>query len=334
MRRESIERLRRSVNRQFGAVKLILRYLVPGFFIAWFCIGIPNTLLRELSPLFDATRGLLPNPTSATEIPWNPAASAAALYGVAGAYCYVVLNLGYRAFRDDITPGAAYWCAVTLAAGPVIAGVMGMFWSPLIGPANYDFERIFHVSTFFIVGFSPRYGISIIETAARAGWKSVHARETKSERSLPLTTLRGVTPDTAARLAEEGSVSGMAGVDPVRLLRNTRYDKEQIVAWVDRALLIDKLPAQWEALERVGIGTASSLAALLHDAPTRDGLAELAELDVLIIANAANQLAGDPKVKTLILLGDLELYGDIELDDDVEASPQPMSRAETESASG
>jgi hypothetical protein len=312
-----MERLRRSINRQFGAVKLILRYLVPGFFIIWLCVGIPNTLLRELSPLFPATRDLLGPPASATEIPWPPAATIGALYGVTGAYCYVVLNLGYRAFRDDITPGAAYWCAVTLAAGPIIAGVIGMFWPPLIGAPHYGAERIFHVSTFFVVGFSPRYGIAIIEGIARAGWKSVH-KEAVVERSLPLTTLRGVTQDAAVRLAEEGiaSVSGMAAVDPVRLLRNTRYDKGQIIAWVDRAVLIDKLPAQWEALERVGVGTASCLAGLEDEDATRDGLAALAGVEALIVADAARQLARDPRVMTLMLLSDLEMDGDTDLDED------------------
>jgi hypothetical protein len=315
---DETERLRRSVIRQFGAVTLILRYLVPGFFIMWFCIGVPNTLLRELAPLYPATRGLLGDVASATEIPWSPAASIAGLFGVAGAYCYVVLNLGYRAFRDDITPGAAYWCAVTLAAGPIIAGVIGMFWPPLASAGKYDTERMLHVSTFFIVGFSPRYGIAIIEAAARAGWKSVHAAETANVHSLPVTALRGVTRDTAARLAEEGitSVSAMAAADPVRLLRNTRYDKSQIVGWVDRALLIDTLPVQWEALEGVGISTASSVTALKDDTPTRDGLARLAKVEPLIIANAAVRLAGDPRFKLLSLLSQAEIDGDMDVDDE------------------
>ncbi len=323
MTRDETSQLRRAVDRQFGAVKLILRYVLPGFFIIWFCVGVPNTLLRELAPLFPATQCLREQVTSATEIPWPPAASLAALFGVAGAYCYVVLNLGYRAFRDDITPGAAYWCAVTLAAGPIIAGVIGMFWPPLLTTGTYDAARVLHVSTFFIVGFSPRYGIAILENAVRAAWKSVHPEETQSAHPLPVTALRGITRDTAARLAEEGisSASAMASADPVRLLRNTRYDKGQIVSWIDRALLIDALPAQWQALEGVGITTAGDLASLKEDSAMRNGLAVLAKVEPLILENAAGRLAVDPRYHLLSLLARAEIDGDLDLDDE----PEPQA---------
>lgn len=248
----ALAQIRRSVSRDFGALTLIVRYGIPAFFIAWIGLGMTNALFRELK-----------SPEG-----WPLSTVIAAAYGLAGSYSYVVLYLGYRSFRYDITPGSAMWCAVTLAVGPLIAGVFGMFWPPVKTLLTPNESQIFRVATFFFVGFSPRYGIGVIEEIARSGWKSVHRDETDNSRTLPITQLPGVTPNIAERLAEEGltSVEGMAGADPVRLLRSTRYDKSLIVDWIDTAMLMQALPKDWEKLQSVGISKATDLAAL---APTK-----------------------------------------------------------------
>src|SRR3954463_16047296 len=54
----------------------------------------------------------------------------AARYGAAGAYVYVLLNLGLRNFRQDITNGGVAWCTTTLALGPLLAWALAHFWTP------------------------------------------------------------------------------------------------------------------------------------------------------------------------------------------------------------
>jgi hypothetical protein len=80
-------------------------------------------------------------------------------------------------------------------------------------------------------------------------------------RSVPLMQLRGVSRDVEQRLAEEGieNVAELAMANPHRLRRNTGYDKRQIVAWIDQALLMTFLPLAWQSLETEGITGAIDL---------------------------------------------------------------------------
>jgi len=322
----ALAQIKRSVSRDFGAITLIVRYGIPAFFIAWTGLGMSNALLRELSSHQER---------------WPLSTVIAAAYGLAGSYTYVVLYLGYRSFRYDITPGAAMWCAVTLAAGPLIAGVFGMFWPPVRMLQSTSESQMFRVATLFFVGFAPRYGIGVIEEIARSGWKSLHRDETVSARSLPITQLGGVTPNIAERLAEEGltSVEGMAGADPVRLLRSTRYDKSVIVDWIDTAMLMQTLPKDWEKLQSAGITKATDLAAL---APTRlqplppatSGapapvpapdvlpisadtlvkLAAVASVHAVVLETKAEMLAIDPNVRLLKLVRQLRFESETDSD--------------------
>ncbi len=50
--------------------------------------------------------------------------------GLTGAYVAVVLALGRRGYRRDITSGAAMWSAATLALGPILAIVVGLVLHP------------------------------------------------------------------------------------------------------------------------------------------------------------------------------------------------------------
>jgi len=315
----ALAQVRRSVSRDFGAISLIVRYGMPAFFISWIGLGMTNALLRELHP-----------PPGHAPDGWPVSAAIAAGYGLAGSYAFVVMYLGYRSFRYDITPGAAMWCAVTLAVGPLIAGVLGMFWPPIHTLQTTNGSQMFRVATLFMAGFSPRYGIAIIEEIARSGWKNVHRAETESRRTQAITQLPGITPNIAERLAEEGltSVEGVAGADPVRLLRSTSYDKSLIVDWVDTAMLMQALPKDWEKLQAVGLSKATELAAL---APTQlaqpaapdsprlpvDRLAVLAEsatVQSTVLETKAEMFAVDPNVRMLKLVRQLRFESETDGD--------------------
>ena len=316
--------LRRSISRHFGIVTLLLRYGVPAFFIAWFTIGLSNALLRELARSFDSLGCVVDPIHGPTEIPWPLPAMVGAAYGLAGAYCQVLLSLGYRTFRNDVSPGAAMWCAITLAVGPIVAGVFGMFWdSSQSTPGADETARHFHIALFFVAGFSPRYAIGLLEGLVKTGWKFTHRPDVHRSRALPVTQLRGVTIDVAERLSEEGitSVTGMALADPVRLLRNTRYDKRQIVGWIDCALLMDAMPRQWEDLEGVGLCNATEIAGLTSEPPNPERIAEFAKLikvEPIVLQVASEALSVHPQVRLLRIMNELEFGtgGDEDFDGD------------------
>lgn len=47
--------------------------------------------------------------------------------------------------------------------------------------------------------------------------------------------------------------------NPTRLRRNTRFDKQLILSWIDEALLMTYLPSAWQSLESDGITGAIDL---------------------------------------------------------------------------
>ena len=81
-------------------------------------------------------------------------------------------------------------------------------------------------------------------------------------RSLPLGYVGGITPEVEERLREEGiaDVYALSMADPHRLLRNTPFNRMEILDWIDQAKLIRSLPDHWEKLMQVGIGGAMDLA--------------------------------------------------------------------------
>jgi hypothetical protein len=231
---------RRSEEAEFGLPMLLLRYALPAGLIGllgvtWFY------LLGEASPVSgDYLRPMR--------------------LGAIGAYVYVLLNLGQRNFRRDITGGVAVWCAVTLALGPVLAAVVSYLALPGTPQAEQSTLHFASAAVFFLAGFAPRYVASAVEEAARrlltgAGPTAVPTR------TLPLTKIRGITSDIESRLDEEGIVDvyGLAMANPNRILRNTSFDARQIVSWIDEALLIANAPF-WEALEEDGVTGAIDLA--------------------------------------------------------------------------
>lgn len=180
------------------------------------------------------------------------------LLGAIGAYVYVLLQLGQRNFRRDITSGICIWCAATLALGPILAAVVSFLWKKAGGT---DVNNWGTASVYFLAGLSPRYVSSVIDEAARRLLLSPSGAAS-SQRTLPLTHVRGITPDIADRLSEEGiyDIYGLASANANRLLRTTSFDPRQILSWIDEAILIATLPKIRDELEAAGITGAIDLA--------------------------------------------------------------------------
>jgi hypothetical protein len=179
--------------------------------------------------------------------------------GAIGAYVYVLLELGRRTFRHDITGAVAMWCWVTLVLGPVLAAAVAFLWRVNDAAGSTGWWGIGIV--LFFTGFAPRRVIAAVEQAAAQLLKLGPAAVVES-RQIPLSKIRGISPQIEERLGEEGvfDVHTLASVEPVRLVRNTSFDMRQILSWIDEAILIVTLPRGWEALEEVGITGAIDLA--------------------------------------------------------------------------
>jgi hypothetical protein len=181
--------------------------------------------------------------------------------GALGAYLYVLLELGRRTFRHDVTGASAMWCLVTLVMGPVLAGTVAVLWRMDAPPPDASSWWPGGVVLFF-AGYAPRRVIAAIEQAAIQLLKIGGPSGVAPTRQIPLSQVRGIGPQIEERLSEEGidDVNALASAEPIRLLRNTSFDLRQILSWIDEAILIVTLPRSWQALEDEGITGAIDLA--------------------------------------------------------------------------
>jgi hypothetical protein len=316
---EVVKQLHNATEHHFGALPLSLRFGVPAFFIWSFGIGMSNALLREINvyiPDTNAPQVLIvrnDTPESAYDLPWPPQVLIGAAYGLVGAYLFVVLTLGYRSLRQDITPGSATWCAATLAVGPIVSAALAVFWPPP-WPMHADNDPG-RVALCLMAGFSPRFAVALFEKVAKR-LDPASVAGGVAARAIALNQVRGIDDEIANRLTEEGitNATSMARANPIRLIRNTRFDRRQILGWIDCALLMDTLPEHWSALERVGITSAT---ALYWYAPSRGAVGEergraLAELaaaagiDAKVVCAASERLVRDPQARIVLVLNELE----------------------------
>jgi hypothetical protein len=240
-------------DRFFRFDTLSLRYGLPALFIM--IVGTAYTAL--LCTPEPACCGL----HSGTEL------FLAARLGLAGAYVYVILYLGQRAFRHDITSGAAMWSVATIALGPLLAAVTSLVVNPEAAITGSNSAgaavSITKAALYFVAGLAPRHVAAFVQESVRRLLPTTSSETGPRPRLLPLLQIRGITPDIEVRLAEEGVVDGygLAMADPFQLMRATNFDKRQILGWIDEAILALALPDGWQKLEAVGITGAIDLAA-------------------------------------------------------------------------
>jgi len=237
------------------------------------------------------------------------------IYGGVGAYVYVLLYVGQRTFRHDITTGAAAWCAIHLAIGPVLGATVAHFWQVLgtgaVGTTpDQNNATVTTASACFLAGLAPRQVAAAAQALARRIWAG--GASAAAPRTAPLNQVRGITPDVEDRLAEEGvdDTSSLAMASPMRLVRNTPFDKRQLLAWIDEAMLIETLRDNWRALEGEGITGAIDLAWYAHDndddsaatpgvPPAIQALASQAKLAPEALRDICNRLFEDAQVQLI-----------------------------------
>ncbi|HMG35822.1 MAG TPA: hypothetical protein VKM94_17945 [Blastocatellia bacterium] len=248
-----------SVSGHFGVSTLSIRYLFPAVLLGIAGVIILHVLATP-ADFFSSVTFL-----SGKEIkdlstePTIEKIFTGLKLGAIGAYTYVLLELGQRTFRHDITGASAMWCLVNLILGPILAAAVSVLLR-MSEPTNSEWWAGGVV--LFFTGFAPRRVITALTTFAVQLLKLGGPGVVVQSRLVPLSKIRGISAQVEERLGEEGigDVSSLAQAEPVRLLRNTSFDLRQILAWIDEAILMNTLPKTWEVLEEQGITGAIDLA--------------------------------------------------------------------------
>jgi len=195
-------------------------------------------------------------------------------YGLFGAYSFVYLELGRRSVRNDITPVSVLWALTTLVVGPPLAAVLPHVFSTSTATSTADVGGLWNEKAVWIfAGYAPKF---VFGKLVAGVMKALHADTSsiQEDRQIPLGRVSGIGADEAERLAEEGikNVHSLACVEPLRLMRDTRFDNWQIATWVDQALLISAVPeAVWRALIHRGYqGATDALWFLSRARPDKD----------------------------------------------------------------
>lgn len=294
-----------AVQNQFGLKTLFLRYGFPAALLAIIGIVAVNMLIKPGN--FFSVLTFLPD-----VVRRDDATVARILMGLrigaVGAYVYVLLELGRRTFRHDVTAGSAMWCLVTLILGPVLAATVALLWRMDV-PQSGDSEWWAGGVVLFFAGYAPRRVVAAIEQAAVQLLKLGGSGGVVPTRQVPLTQIRGISPQIEERLSEEGieDVNALAAADPLRLFRNTSFDLRQLLTWIDEAILMVTVPRGWEALEEEGITGAIDFASheyylLLENQPSEvtaqlKDLADKAKMSVTSLRATMRRLNDDHQLR-------------------------------------
>jgi hypothetical protein len=218
--------------------------------------------------------------------------------GFVGAYVYLLILLTDRARQRDVTTGIAVWAAAMPVLGPVMGGVSALLISSGTGAVSGSFTQY---AVFFVAGMLPRQFAMLVQNGVS---KMLQDSPEVKTRTLPLTVLRGIGPDVAARLEEEGiaDVSSLAYASPHQLIRSTNYAPRQIADWIDEALLTVNLPAHWEAIEKLGVTGAMDLAWYVTSRESIPTLADEIKINETLLRNIVDRLAQDAQVSDLYTL--------------------------------
>jgi hypothetical protein len=295
------EQITRLEELYFGAVPLVVRYTLAAVIVTLLNGVIMAALTSPASylPWLYGPAGApaaVPPAWPATE--WARQSLRGAGLGFLGAYVFVVLLLTDRARQRDVTMGTAIWAGAMSVLGPITGGVAALLLASGVGGGSSFTRDAF----LFVAGMLPRQFATFVQAGVR---RLMQSGQPDVTRSTPLTTLRGVGTDVAARLEEEGifNVSSLAYASPFGLIRSTAFAPRQIVDWIDEALLVATLPAHWQALENLGVTGAMDLAWYKSRPPEQlAALAAEVKMALPLLDDVVERLAQDAQVGDLYSL--------------------------------
>jgi hypothetical protein len=177
-----------------------------------------------------------------------------------GAYIYSFHLIWRRFLAYDLTPSVyifmAQRLALAFAVGAIVGVGMGTFSTAAGVPFDVNMATVAIVA--FFVGFFPDQGLNWIAATAKKALRQQGgiAKETR------LSEIEGLSIWHQGRLKQEGieNVQNLATADVPALVVGTPFPVNQIVDWVDQAILLTYASQeQFEILEKVGLRCASDV---------------------------------------------------------------------------
>jgi hypothetical protein len=186
-------------------------------------------------------------------------------YGFLGAYVFS-LQLIYRRYTTlDLQPSVYMYCTFTLIAGLVFNYVAFDAFKAIAGQDNT--ANITGVGAglsailAFSLGYFPNFALQWFNRVAATALGGSQRRAD----TLPLALIDGVSELHEVRLRDNGidNVPNLATAEIHDLVVNTNFDLQQVVDWVDQALLYLHLePSAIENFRRAGIRTLTDFQSL------------------------------------------------------------------------
>ncbi len=164
-------------------------------------------------------------------------------YGFLGAYVFSAYLLYRRYSTNDLQPSVYLYCAFTLTAGiafnyVAFEAVANMAKATENTPADGIGAGLIAILAFSI-GYFPYLAVRWFNKLAHSTFQVGERRAD----SLPLSIIDGISDWHETRLRDNGidDVQNLASVEIVDLLINTAFGAQQIISWVDQAILYQYL---------------------------------------------------------------------------------------------
>jgi hypothetical protein len=215
-----------------------------------------------------------------TSFPLAIVAGRILFWGWLGAYVYS-FHLTWRRFLTyDLTPSVYIFTSnrflLAFAVGAIVALGVGMFSLTAGVSPEVNFVALCVVT--FFVGFFPEQGIN---------WFTATAKKTLRQqggiaKEIRLSEIEGLSIWHQGRLKQAGieNVQNLAAADIPALVVELPFTINQIIDWVDQALLlVYTSPKQFASLANVGVFRASNMLSFMSDGKELHALADAAGLD-------------------------------------------------------
>jgi hypothetical protein len=211
------------------------------------------------------------------------------VFAVLGSYVFNIGVVVRRSFMADVTKNVFWACInrVAFSVGLSIA-LYPMF--------SYDSVPVLC----FAIAFFPKLFITLIRKQTT---KLLSVTETAIQ-ELDLQLVQGIDVWKVERLEEEGieSIQNLATADVLSLAVKTHYPLRTIVDWMDQAILIQRFPAVFKALQQAGLPISAIEFAWMASHPDQSLLEIIVEKTGIsgpVLLQAISSFAEDTAVRVL-----------------------------------
>jgi tetratricopeptide (TPR) repeat protein len=227
----------------------------------------------------------------------KPETMALVFYSHLGAYVFAVQELIRRYNTSDLQPPVYSSILVRMLVGGLVtfvgASVILLGGGQLVGGASdgQTDPQAWAAVLAFVIGIFPTRGLQWFEQQANRVLNS----PTDQSSARPLTRIIGISTWHEARLTEMGidDAQNLATADIRRLLLTTQFDTQEIVHWIDQAILYVKAGDKIDRLREAKITTFHELQRALENPPR----------DLIAPAGSPPNDAGKARERLATLLG-------------------------------